>query len=279
MKSSTIQRVSGLVMLINTFLPIVVVVALILMARSTAGEMVRQACATAGQIGSVLNDAEARNAYLAANDDGERAMQLALLASSLRDTALEEPGGEAAPACLEKNLATVLGEELFGKTVGSIKEQAKQVQVRMSGVKSNLKKRIPEATPWTLEHVPVKGIARKLASGVNSVIDKVNGVPVSIRSGMVTLGDKVGDTIKWIFAPLSVADYQRAAAWTVLAGLLADAAKSLEKFYWFFAALAIWLLFSYLIWAQRRLSTALTLLRTPAFHIDASGRPRQHRNP
>ena len=264
MKSLTIQRVSGLVMLINTFLPIVVIVALILMARSTTGDMVREACATAGQIGSVLNDAAARNAYLAAKDDGQRAMQLALLASSLRDAALEEPGGGAAPECLEKNLATVLGEELFGKAVGGIKKQAKLVEMRMSGVKSNLRKRIPKAAPWTLEHVPAKGIARNLASGVNSAIDKVNGVPGSIRSGMVTLGDKVGDTIKWVFAPLSVVDFQRAAIWAVVAASLADAAKSLEKFYWLFAVLGIWLLFSYLIWAQRRFSMALSLLRAPA---------------
>lgn len=135
-------------------------------------------------------------AYLDTKDDVQRAAQLEQLIATPRIASVENPSRAPAPECLEQDLATIFGKELVGKPVDSIKEQADELVHRVSLVKSNLRNRIPQAKAWTLPHVPANRVFKDLVGGVNDTIDKVNVVPPTIRSGMITLADKVADTLR-----------------------------------------------------------------------------------
>ena len=261
MKALTTGRLRGFVVLVNTFLPIIVVVALILMIQSTASSLSYRGCATASRMAAAFADEKMQQAYLDAEGDAQRFAALEALSVTPAERLQDGSPWTPHSACLGKALHVVVGAELFGRAVESIEKQTKVVGSRVSGMKKNLTRRIPDARAWELDHVAKSGVGRALAGGVNDAIDQINKVPSAMRSWVVKLGNNVSDTVVWIFAPLSVVDYQRAATWVLVGGFLTDAAGMLGKFYWFFLALGIWLLASYALWVRCRVYAALALLR------------------
>lgn len=69
MKLPTLRQVGGFVMIVNTFLPAIVVVTLGLMTWSTATTIKRNACATVRNVAQAMNDDKEMNLFVAARGD------------------------------------------------------------------------------------------------------------------------------------------------------------------------------------------------------------------
>jgi hypothetical protein len=284
MKLPTLRQISGFAMIVNTFLPAIVVVTLGLMVWSTAAAIKRNTCATIDLVAQAVNDEGERKKYVAAGmrasekaqaiaDDGERAR---FLEASDREAkkALEEfaerlrmrpPPAEGSCGMwqeLRTRLKDVLTHDIYRKTAEGIKKEIADVDAKFDRVKDDVKKIVPNIPPIKYSGIP----------GVDQAIWAANQLFVAIREAFGMVGAALGHLGRGLTEPFESAgknlheefrglDYKRAVAWEILDRFVSDTAALFGKFGWFVVILALWLVLSYGLWVGRRLADAWALLR------------------
>lgn len=249
----SLRQVSGLVMIVNTFLPVIVVLTLGLMIWSTTSAIKRDACLTFDYMAQALADNEVRNKYAKATDDDARDVMLNDLIKQLRENGPAEDDPCQAWGKVEANIK---------QTVTDISDDIKAVGKGFGKMKTALAKAVPSIGSIKYSGVPIVDQAIWAANQVIKVIRRafntVGSVLKAIGSHLASPLVKVQNDLTEEFQKV---DYKRAAAWTLLGSFFSDTAKLFTKFAWFFVILAIWLVLSYVLWVYRRLAVGWALLR------------------
>jgi hypothetical protein len=264
MKLPTLRQVSGLAMLINTFLPAIVVIALVAMTWSTASAIKRTGCATVSYARQAMNDDGARERYVAATRDADKDKVLDELVerlyqrASLGDAACDEWKE------LRAQLQNIFRHELYAKTVQRVEYEIRLVDGKLQRVRTDVRKVVPRLPPITAPEI--LGV-KEVVLAVNHLFFLTQKALASLGAALTRLGNGLAEPFDTagenIYAEMQKVDYKRAVALELLGRWSDDAAGLLEKFGWFFLVLALWLLFSYALWVRRRLSAAWALLTQP----------------
>jgi hypothetical protein len=264
MKLPTLRQVSGFAMIVNTFLPAVVVVTLGLMTWSTVTTIKRNACATVSYVKQAMNDDKEKDIYLAAvkvsDDAGKRALQ-GLVGRRLNARPLPEHGSCAQWQDLRASIKGIFANELYGETVHQIELEKVKIAKRFETVRTAAKRAIPKITPITPPDFP--GL-REFVSAVNALFKIVGEALTALGNALASVGqgvtepfDTAGENLKKEFQKV---DYKRAVAWELLDRFWSDTADLFDKFWWFFVILTLWLVLSYALWVYRRLAVGWALL-------------------
>lgn len=262
MKLPTVRQVSGFAMIVNTFLPAIVVVTLGLMIWSTVTTIMRNACATVRYVTLAMNDEKEMSNYVAArNDDRKRTSTLQVLVRRLNEQPLPGDGSCGPWRDLRTRISRIFTDELYGKTVDRIEYEMKVVDVKLAKVRTDVQRVIPRIPPIKPPGIP----------GVNEAISAVNGLfkimhkaLEGVGNGLTRLGrgvtepfDTAGENLSKEFQKV---DYKRAVAWELLGRFGSDTADLFDKFWWFFVIFALWLVVSYALWVYRRLAVGWAML-------------------
>jgi len=262
MKLPTLRQVSGFAMIVNTFLPAIVVVTLGLMTWSTATAIKRNACATVNNVTQAMNDKKAISNYIAAgNDDGKRASTLQVLVTRLNEQPLPGDASCGPWRDLRARIKRIFTDELYGKTVNSIETELKAVDAKLDKVRTDVQRAVPRISPIKLPGIP----------GVDQAILAVNDLFKIMRKALEGLGNALTQLGKSITEPFDTADenlrkefqkvdYKRAVAWELVDRFWSDTADLFDKFWWFFVILTLWLVVSYALWVYRRLGVGWAML-------------------
>jgi len=262
MKPPTLRQVSGFAMIVNTFLPAIVVVTLGLMTWSTVTAIKRNACATVNNVTQAMNDKKAINNYIAAgNDDGKRASTLQVLVRQLNEQPLPGDASCGPWRDLRARIKRIFTDELYGKTVNSIETELKAVDAKLDKVRTDVQRAVPRISPIKLPGIP----------GVDQAILAVNDLFKIMRKALEGLGNALTQLGKSITEPFDTADenlrkefqkvdYKRAVAWELVDRFWSDTADLFDKFWWFFVILTLWLVVSYALWVYRRLGVGWAML-------------------
>jgi len=262
MKLPTLRQVSGFAMIVNTFLPAIVVVTLGLMTWSTVTAIKRNACATVNNVTQAMNDKKAINNYIAAgNDDGKRASTLQVLVRRLNEQPLPGDASCGPWRDLRARIKRIFTDELYGKTVNSIETELKAVDAKLDKVRTDVQRAVPRISPIKLPGIP----------GVDQAILAVNELFKIMRKALEGLGNALTQLGKSVTEPFDTADenlrkefqkvdYKRAVAWELVDRFWSDTADLVDKFWWFFVILTLWLVVSYALWVYRRLGVGWAML-------------------
>jgi len=262
MKLPTLRQVSGFAMIVNTFLPAIVVVTLGLMTWSTVTAIKRNACATVNNVTQAMNDEKAINNYITAgNDDGKRASTLQVLVRRLNEQPLPGDASCGPWRDLRARIKRIFTDELYGKTVNSIETELKAVDAKLDKVRTDVQRAVPRIPPIKLPGIP----------GVDQAILAVNELFKIMRNALAGLGNALTQLGKSVTEPFDTADenlrkefqkvdYKRAVAWELVDRFWSDTADLLDKFWWFFVILTLWLVVSYALWVYRRLGVGWAML-------------------
>jgi len=262
MKLPTLRQVSGFAMIVNTFLPAIVVVTLGLMTWSTVTAIKRNACATVNNVTQAMNDEKAINSYITAgNDDGKRASTLQVLVRRLNEQPLPGDASCGPWRDLRARIKRIFTDELYGKTVNSIETELKAVDAKLDKVRTDVQRAVPRIPPIKLPGIP----------GVDQAILAVNELFKIMRNALAGLGNALTQLGKSVTEPFDTADenlrkefqkvdYKRAVAWELVDRFWSDTADLFDKFWWFFVILTLWLVVSYALWVYRRLGVGWAML-------------------
>ena len=262
MKLPTLRQVSGFAMIVNTFLPAIVVVTLGLMTWSTVTAIKRNACVTVNNVTQAMNDKKAINNYIATgNDDGKRASSLQVLVRRLNEQPLPSDASCGPWRDLRARIKRIFTDELYGKTVNSIETELKAVDAKLDKVRTDVQRAVPRFPPVKLPGIPV----------VDQAILAVNELFKIVRKALEGLGNALTQLGKSVTEPFDTADenlrkefqkvdYKRAVAWELVDRFWSDTADLFDKFWWFFVILTLWLVVSYALWVYRRLGVGWAML-------------------
>ena len=264
MKLPTLRQVSGFAMIVNTFLPAIVVVTLGLMIWSTVTTIKRSACATVGYVKQAMNDDKEKDIYLAAvkisDDAGKRALQ-GLVERRLDARPLPADGSCTRWQDLRTSIKGIFTNELYGETVEQIELEKKRIAKSFETVRTEVKRAIPAITPIKSPKVP--GL-NEFVAAVNALFKIVQNALTGLRDALASLGkgvtepfDTAGKNLQEEFQKV---DYKRAVALELVDRFWSDTVDLLDKFWWFFVILALWLVLSYALWVYRRLAVGWALL-------------------
>lgn len=257
MKLPTLRQVSGLAMIVNTFLPAIVVVTLGLMIWSTVTTIERNACATVGYVNWALNDDKGYSNYKAAAGDAKNET-LKALARRFN----ERPVSAGAPCKdLRTSITRILENEFYGETVGRIQSEMRVIDRKFEKVKKDAQRVIPRFQPIKPPNIPG---AYEVISAVNHVLEIMHTALRGLGDALSKLGggltepfETAGENLHEEFQKVS---YKWAVASDVLSRFWSDSAELFNKFWWFFAILGLWLVLSYALWVHRRLAVGWALL-------------------
>jgi len=262
MKLPTLRQVSGFAMIVNTFLPAIVVVTLGLMTWSTVTAIKRNACVTVNNVTQAMNDKKAIDNYIATgNDDGKRASTLQVLVRQLNEQPLPGDASCGPWRDLRARIKRIFTDELYGKTVNSIETELKAVDAKLDKVRTDVQRAVPRFPPIKLPGIP----------GVDQAILAVNELFKIMRKALEGLGNALTQLGKSVTEPFDTADenlrkefqkvdYKRAVAWELVDRFWSDTADLFDKFWWFFVILTLWLVVSYALWVYRRLGVGWAML-------------------
>jgi hypothetical protein len=249
----SLRQVSGFVMIINTFLPVIVVVTLGLMIWSTASAIKRDACLTFDHMAQALADDKERSKYAKAADDDAREVMLNDLIKRLRDNGPSEDDPCQAWDKVKTNMK---------QTVTDIGDDIKAVGAGFGKMKTALGNVVPSI--GLIKYSGIK-LVDKAIWAANQIIEVIRNAFNTIGDGLKAIGSHLASPLVKVQKDLTVefqkVDYKRAAAWTLLGSFFSDSARLFTKFMWFFIILAIWLVLSYVLWVYRRLAVGWGLLR------------------
>jgi hypothetical protein len=260
MKLPTLRQVSGFAMIVNTFLPAIVVVTLGLMIWSTVTTIKRNTCATINYVTLAMNDDNERKNYIAAGDDAKK-KALEDLVKRLNERPLPDNGSCGPWQDLRTRIKGILTNELYGETLKQIEYEMKVVDEKFQKAKTEVKRVIPKIPPIKPPGIP----------GIDEAISAVNQLFRIIHTALAGLGDALSNLGHVLTEPFDTAgehlynefqtvDYKRAVAWELLDRFWSDTVDLFDKFWWFFVILALWLVLSYALWVYRRLAVGWALL-------------------
>jgi len=260
MKLPTLRQVSGFTMIVNTFLPAIVVVTLGLMIWSTVTTIKRNACATVHYVTRAMNDDKEIRNYRDASDD-VRKKSLQVLVGRLNAQPLPEDESCRQWRDLRARIRGILQKELYEETVERIDYEMKTVKEKFKKVRTDVQSVVPKIRPIQPPNIP----------GIYEFVSAVNGLFKIMRDALKGLGDALTKLGGGLTEPFETAgkkldeefqkvDYKRAVAWELHDRFWSDTADLFDKFWWFFVILALWLVLSYALWVYRRLVVGWALL-------------------
>ena len=260
MKLPTLRQVSGFTMIVNTFLPAIVVVTLGLMIWSTVTTIKRNACATVSYVTRAMNDDKEIKNYFNASD-AVRKKSLQVLVGRLNAQPLPEDGSCRQWRDLRTRIRGILQKELYEETVGRIDDEMKTVKEKFMKVRTDVQSVVPKIRPIQPPSIP----------GIYEFVSAVNGLFKIMQDALKGLGNALTKLGGGLTEPFDTAgknldkefqkvDYKRAVAWELLDRFWSDTADLFNKFWWFFVILALWLVLSYALWVYRRLVVGWALL-------------------
>jgi hypothetical protein len=244
MKLLTPRQLSGLVMLGNTFLPVIVALSLGLMGWSTLATLRDEACL-------IVRDL---------NKDLPPRASIDPVSCSCLDSKGLEPVESGAKPCgpfaVMKHIVTV---ELYGKTMGMLRRE-------IGGMKKNaaaLANAVDQSVSLELDLPDSKGLKRTFQGRFNKYLAEPLAKPV--KTSVDAAANAVRKATYAVFQPqmdnmkkeLEDVAHKRNVVWARTKNVYD---MQLKKFYWFFVALAMWLLLSYVLWGYHRLSEAWSLI-------------------
>jgi hypothetical protein len=153
MKLPTLRQVSGFAMVVNTFLPAIVVVTLGLMIWSTVTTIKRNTCATINYVTLAMNDDNERKNYIAAGDDAKK-KALEDLVKRLNERPLPDNGSCGPWQDLRTRIKGILTNELYGETLKQIEYEMKVVDEKFQKAKTEVKRVIPKIPRSNLQVYP-----------------------------------------------------------------------------------------------------------------------------
>lgn len=260
MKLPTLRQVSGFAMIVNTFLPAIVVVTLGLMIWSTVATIKRNACATVHYVTKAMNDDKEIKNYRKASDDVRR-KSLQALVGRLNEQPLPKDASCRQWRDLRTRITDIFTDELYGETVIRIESEKKEIERKFNNVRTAINRvvpKIPTITPPEIPGVKEAILAvNQLFKIMRDALVGLAGALAKVGNGLTepfeTAGEKLGEEFQKV-------DYKRAVAWALLDRFWSDTADLFDKFWWFFVVLALWLTLSYALWVYRRLAVGWALL-------------------
>lgn len=256
MRFPTLKQLSGLVMIVNTFLPAIVLAAAVWIIL----DIKRDACDSIRRFDRVSKEIDLLF---------DHRFQ-AIRAGVRKGKVEQETGIEVDIAALVDRQRNIDGEGEclpFAESRRQIAKIARQSSTQVRKDIEQLGNRITEParfirTAFVLEPIPLPRVplARDVITAYN------NHVRPPMNAVMSTIRDSVNNAIFGLFNPETIfvqLEVQKAqykfAAYARLAGQFTTEATS--KLAWFVLVLSAWLALSYVLWAYRRLATGWALLR------------------
>ena len=264
MKLPTLRQVSGFAMIVNTFLPAIVVVTLGLMIWSTVTTIQRSACATVSYVKQAMNDDKEKDIYLAAvrvsDAAGKRALQ-GLVGRRVNARPLPEAGSCTQWQDLRAGIKGIFTNELYGETVDGIDREMKTVKEKFRKVRTDVQSVVPKIRPIQPPRVPgVDAVVielNKLFNAIQKAFEGIGGALSKLGGGLTEPFETAGKKLDEEFQKV---DYKRAVALELVDRFGSDTVDLLDKFWWFFVVLSLWLVLSYALWVYRRLAVGWALL-------------------
>lgn len=263
MKLPTLRQVSGFAMIVNTFLPAIVVVTLGLMIWSTVTTIKRNACATVSYVKQAMNDDKDKDIYVRAVKVSDRAGMDALkdLVGRRLKQPLPEDGTCTQWRDLRISIRGIFTNELYGETVHQIELEKERIAKRFETVRKEVQRAIPAITPIKPPNVP----------GLNEIVSAVNALFKIVQNALTGLRDALAGLGKGVTEPFDTAgknlekefekvDYKWDVAGEIVDRFWSDTTDLFDKFRWFFVILTLWLVSSYALWVYRRLAVGWALL-------------------
>ena len=260
MKLPTLRQVSGFAMIVNTFLPAIVVVTLGLMTWSTVAAIKHNACAAVSYLPRAMNDDREMRIYVGASGDARRS---SLQGFVRRLHELPPPAGGPCGSWrdLRARITGIVTDEIYGETVERIEHEVKEVERKYQRVRTEVQRAIPSIPPIKRPGIPgldeAVSAVNQLFRIVRSALDDLGAALARLGRGVTEPIDTAGEKVREEFQK---ADYKRAVAWELLDRFWSDTADLFDKFWWFFVLLALWLTSSYALWVHRRLAVGWTLM-------------------
>jgi len=165
---------------------------------------------------------------------------------------------------LRAQLESIFRHELYAKTVQRVEYEIRLVDGKLQQVRKDVQKVVPRLPPIAPPEIP--GV-KEVVVAVNHLFHLTQRALASLGAALARLGhglaepfDTAGENL---YAEMQKVDYKRAVALELLGRWSDDIVGLLEKFGWLFVVLALWLVFSYALWVQRRLSAAWAMLTRP----------------
>ncbi len=261
MKFPTLRQISGFAMIVNTFLPAIVVVTLGLMLWSTAKAIKRNTCATVSYVVQAVNDDKASARYVGASDEA-KSQAVAALVKRLNEQALPDDGSCGPWTDLRARITAILTDEIYGKAVDRIEYEIKVVDGKFQKVRRDVQSVVPRIPPIKFSGIP--GVdqaiwaANQLFRIIGTALASVGAALTELGRGVTEPFDTAGQNL---YKEFQKVDYKRAVTWGLVDRFLSDTAALFAKFGWFFVILVLWLLLSYALWVYRRLAVGWALLR------------------
>jgi hypothetical protein len=233
-------------MLVNTFLPAIVIVTLGLMIWSTSTTLSDELCAIDDALDRVEIDKE--KGYPKPSVD-------ALINDIERPS--DSRGNNEPPCELFEAIDAVFYDQLVAQTRSALQTQFANLQIKIAA----LGKSVGKSFSMRLE--PPEGAGAAAKGAIKQFNKRLAGpMAVPVKSGM----NEVRKLTYAVFQPqteniareLRKADHKRQVVWKRME---VTYAAQMTKFQWFFVALAAWLVLGYVFWIQRRLLIARRLLR------------------
>ncbi len=265
MKLLTLRQVSGFVMIVNTFLPAIVVLTLGLMVWSTAVSTRGDACATVGYFPQAFDNVGYQKKYLAAVNKDDRKKVLKEIAG----------GRPTAPADKDCSIGEIITDAVFADTVAGIEREVTAIGQKVDRVGAGLRNAIPKITPPEIPRIRPPGVPL-----LDDAVREINKLGTTVNKGFGALGAEVGKGLSIIGNAVATAfdglvnpekdrlylemqkiGYKRAVVGELWSGFSERTGNRFSKFFWFFGVLGIWLVLSYVLWVYRRLSVGWALLR------------------
>ena len=253
----TLRQLNGFVLIVNTLLPFLFVLAIYLMWVLSIQSFRVNTCSSLNHSARVITAI-----------DKAKSSQALIKHYEVESNQTVVPGG--GDCKIEEEFNDLLVVRVYETVKNNVDKQVKAVGKKVDGVKNKVARAVPKLPDIRIGRVPpLKILKFDLSKALNSVIRFVNAIDNNVNRALSTLASVVTNAFtnivdperKRIYLEIEKTSYRQAVVLDTVRSMLSAILEAFEKFYWLLLVLVIWLPISYIFWAHHRLTLGWKMLQ------------------